>query len=91
MVQDHLAGFLTLQEFVGIEQVSGHDLVPVEEVSIYAPVGESLLADTDALKYTVASQLVENQRPVDDTTSLDFVGDQATHEAGVGGVEVGHQ
>jgi len=66
-------------------------VAPVEEVGIDAPVGESLLADTDTLKYAVASQLVEDQRPVDDTTSLDFVGDQATHKAGVGGVEVGHQ
>ena len=40
---------------------------PLLELRVDDPVGEALAADTDALKHTVALQLVEHESRIDET------------------------
>jgi len=40
---------------------------PLFELRVDDPVGEALAADTDALKHTVALQLVEDESRIDET------------------------
>ena len=51
------------------------------------PVGESPPADTDALEYAVAGELVHHQTGVNHTWLLVVVGHDAPDEVRVGGVE----
>jgi len=47
-------------KFVGL--FLGKQLIPLLEISIEDPVGETLSADPDALQHTVTAQLVHHQR-----------------------------
>lgn len=65
--------------------------VPLPELLIEKPVGESLAADTDTLQYTIAAQLVQHQLSVNHAGTLDLVGDDATHKVRIGVAQVNHQ
>ena len=54
------------------------------EVVVDHSVGETFTADTNTLKHTVASQLIQHESRVDDTGLFLLVGDDATNEVGVG-------
>jgi len=65
--------------------------LPLLELGVHDSAWEALSADTDAFKYTVTLELVKYQSGVDHTWSLQLVGNDATHEVGVGVVQVLHQ
>lgn len=46
--------------------LDGSSSLPLLEVRVDHPVGEALTADTDAFKYTVASELMHDKVRVDD-------------------------
>ena len=57
--------------------------LPLLEVSILDPVGESLPADPDSLQHTVTAQLVHDQRILHGPGSLGLIGDDAAHKVRV--------
>ena len=57
--------------------------LPLFEVSILDPVGESLPTDPDALQHTVTAQLVHDQRILHGPRSLGLIGDDAAYKVGV--------
>lgn len=61
------------------------------EVLVCDPVGEAFAADTDALKHTVAGQLMHHQGCIDHTRGLGLVGHNATDKVRVSGVQGPHQ
>merc|ERR1719320_260040 len=54
-------------------------------------VGQTQHTNTDTLEHTVAVKLVHDKRSIDVSGLLDLVGDDATHEVRMSGVQVGHQ
>ena len=65
--------------------------LPLPELVVEEAIGEPFAANPDALQYTVAPQLVQNQLGVDDASSFHLVGDYAADKVGVGATESGHQ
>lgn len=59
-------------------------LSPLSEFSIEETIGESLSADTDALQYSIAPQLVEYKMCVYQSSFLQFIGNDAPHKVGCG-------
>ena len=68
-----------------------HRHLPLSEISIEDPVGESLPADPDAFQHTVTAKLVHHQRVLHDPGSLGLVGDDAAHKVRVSGPQGAHQ
>ena len=66
-------------------------VLPLFEISIEDPVGESLPADPDAFQHTVTAQLVHHQRVLHGPRSLGLIGDDAAYKVRVSGPQVGHQ
>ena len=64
---------------------------PLPEFLIQQPVGKTFPAYPDPFQDTVAPQLVQHQVGVNDTRTLHFVGDDATHKVGRGVAERCHE
>eukprot|EP00160_Parvularia_atlantis_P003188 Unigene1265_Nuclearia_a/m.4022 Unigene1265_Nuclearia_a/g.4022 ORF Unigene1265_Nuclearia_a/g.4022 Unigene1265_Nuclearia_a/m.4022 type:complete len:457 (+) Unigene1265_Nuclearia_a:826-2196(+) len=73
------------------DRARGEDLVPLLELGEGDARREAHAHDTDALEHTVAAQLLEHQRRVDDAGLLLLVGDDAPHKMRVRLVEGGEQ
>merc|ERR1712198_86365 len=73
------------------EDLGGDDGVAGHEVGVGDLVGQTQHADADTLQHAVAVELVHDERSIDVSGLLDLVGDDATHEVRMGGVQVGHQ
>ena len=67
------------------------DVVPAAKVRIWHPVGEPSHADPDALKDTVAGQLMQHEPGIDLSGHLVVVGHDAADEVRLGGVQGRHQ
>ena len=65
--------------------------IPLLELSIHHPAGETHTADTDTLHHTVTTQLMEYQGSIQDAGSLDLIGDDTAHKVGGGGVKLVHE
>ena len=65
--------------------------LPLLELRVDDPGGESLAANTDAFKHTVTLELVHDQVGVNQTGLLLLVGNDATHEVRVGAVQTLHE
>lgn len=50
---------------------------------MHRAIGKTFAANTNTLKHTVASELVENECSIDHATLLLLVGDDATDEVGM--------
>lgn len=70
---------------------SSSTLIPVLEVLVQHPVGESFTADTDTFQHTVASQLMHHKMGVNETRGLDLVRDDASDKGRIRGSQCGHQ
>merc|ERR1719295_1570637 len=88
--QDLVGHLLAINESLG-DSVGGQDGVTLLELRVDDSVGESLATDTDSFKHAVTLQLVQYKPGINKTGCLEFVGDKATNEVRVGGVEVLHQ
>merc|ERR1712198_186041 len=73
------------------EDLGGDDGVAGHEVGVGHLVGQTQHTDADTLQHAVAVELVHDERSIDVSRLLDLVGDDATHEVRMGGVQVGHQ
>merc|ERR1719427_440197 len=73
------------------ERLGGDDRVSGHEVGVGNLVRQTQHANTDALQHAVAVKLVHDERSIDVTGLLDFVGDDATDEVRMSRVQVGHQ
>merc|ERR1719383_219102 len=73
------------------EDLWRHDRVTHQEVRVHHLVGQTQLANTDALQHSVASELMHDQGRIGVTRLLDLVGDDATHEVRMSRVQVVHQ
>lgn len=60
-----------------------NEVIPLLEISIEDPVGETLSADPDAFQHTVTAQLVHHQRVLHGPWSLGLVGDDAAYKVRV--------
>merc|ERR1719150_1134942 len=89
LVHESIGGHLVVAGAgnLGLAQASVSQLV----VRVQHPVGESSLADPDALQHTVTGQLVHDQRRLNLSRLLVGVGHKATDEVGLARVEGGHQ
>merc|ERR1719447_2573069 len=54
-------------------------------------VGQTQHTDTDTLQHAIAVKLVHDKRSIDVSGLLDLIGDDATDEVRMSGVQVGHQ
>ena len=64
---------------------------PGKEVGIWDFVGQTQHTDANALQHAIAVKLVHDERSIDVSGLLDLVGDDATHEVRMSGVQIGHQ
>ena len=88
---DHfLASLLAVHESLG-NDVGCQQFVSLPELLEGNPVGETLTTDTDTLKDTVTSELIQNQRSIDLARLLLVVGNDASDEVGVGVPQGDHQ
>ena len=60
---------------------------PMPELSINTSVGEASSTDPDALQYTVARELMHHKGGVQQARRLVVVGDNATDEVRIGGIQ----
>ena len=65
--------------------------LPLPELLVEEPVWESLSADTDTLQDTIAPQLVEHKMGIDQTGSLQLVGNDTADKVGSCIAEGGHE
>lgn len=84
------ASLLSVHEALG-NHIGCEQFVTLSEFLERNSVWEALSANTDALKHTVAPQLVKHQRCVDLSGPLLVVGDDASHKVGVGVAQSDHQ
>jgi hypothetical protein len=75
----------------GSWDVVSDQVVTLQEFGVDDPVGESLTRDTDTLKNTVATELVQNDVSIDIVGSLSVIWNDATNEVWGCGGEGGHQ
>merc|ERR1719391_960587 len=73
------------------EDLRSDDGVTGHEVGVGHLVRQTQHTDTDTLQHAVAVKLVHDKRSIDVSRLLDLVGDDATHEVRMSGVQVGHQ
>merc|ERR1712198_815582 len=73
------------------EDLGGDDGVAGHKVGVGDLVGQTQHTDADTLQHAVAVKLVHDERSINVSGLLDLVGDDATHEVRMGGVQVGHQ
>merc|ERR1719300_1409422 len=73
------------------EDLRGDDGVTGHEVGVGHLVRQTQHTDTDTLQHAVAVKLVHDKRSIDVSGLLDLVGDDATHEVRMGGVQGSHQ
>ena len=80
---DHLVASLLAVHEALRDDSGSEEFVALTELLEWDPVRETLAANTDAFKYTVASELVKNERCVDLSGPLLVIRDDATNEIGV--------
>merc|ERR1719167_1363840 len=88
-LQDDFRSSLAVNDVSALR--SSEKLVTLVEVWVLASVGETLSANTDTFKYTITSELMQDQFWKDSSWSLDFVGDNATDKGWLGTTEGAHQ
>lgn len=65
--------------------------LPLTEIRVHHPIGETFTTYTNTLKHTVTGQLVHNKMGIDNTGLLKLVGDDTAHEMRMCRVEGVHQ
>lgn len=90
MLQNLAGGGLCVRKSFG-DDASSQDGVTLLEVREDHSVRESLTTNTDTLQHTITGQLVHNQVSIHNTGLFHFVGDDATDEMGMGGLQSSHQ
>jgi hypothetical protein len=87
----HDVGGLGLGVRGGPGDARSQQVVALEELGVNDTIGESLASNTDTFQDTIALELIKDDDGVEIVGALSVIGDDATDEMRVGGLESVHQ
>ena len=89
VIEDSLGGLLSILSIA--RNVGGEEIVSLHKLGVDDAVGETLSADFNSLKHTIATELIKNDSVLQMSSTLLRVGQDATHEVRIGALQGRHE